>query len=257
MSSPKPVLVVAGFGAGGGTGAAAARAFAKEGYTIALIGRRAGETLLEELKNSGADVRVLPSSRYRLMNTPPFNQHSKIFDPNIHPHNTAFAPRYITLAMASWKPFLDVTPEDIKGVTETNIDGAFAFAHEVITEFKKNEIDPTTGKRGVLIFTGATASIRGNVTTSAFSAGMFALRALSQSLAKEFGKQNIHVAHAIIDGAISTPLSRERRKNPEWEQNEDVRLSPEAIASTYIHLAKQERSAWTWELDLRPAHEKW
>ena len=94
---------------------------------------------------------------------------------------------------------MDVTPEDIKGVTETNIDGAFAFAHEVITEFKKNEIDPTTGKRGVLIFTGATSSIRGNVTTSAFSAGKFALRALSQSLAKEFGKQNIHVAHVGID----------------------------------------------------------
>ncbi|KAE9404198.1 NAD(P)-binding protein [Gymnopus androsaceus JB14] len=254
MSTPKPVLVVTGFGAGGGTGAAAARAFAKEGYTIALIGRRAGETLMEELKNSGADATVFPISSYEYASIQSAFENIRSRYPS--PQYSIRAAVY-NAGHGVRKPFLDVTPEDIKGVTETNIDGAFAFAHEVITEFKKNEIDPTTGKRGVLIFTGATASIRGNITTSAFSVGKFALRALSQSLAKEFGKQNIHVAHAIIDGGISTPLSRERRKNPEWEQNEDARLSPEAIASTYIHLAKQERSAWTWELDLRPAHEKW
>jgi len=99
--------------------------------------------------------------------------------------------------------------------------------------------------------------LRGNVVTSAFSAGKHGVRALSQSLAKEFGKENIHVAHAIIDGGILTDRSRAMKKSEEWEANEDVRLNPDAIAQSYLHLANQERSAWTWELDLRPAHEKW
>ena len=90
------------------------------------------------------------------------------------------------------KGFLDVTERDIQTVVDANINGAFAFSHQVVAEFKKNELDGK-GKRGTLIFTGATASLRGNVTTSIFSAGKFALRALSQSLNKEFGKENIHV----------------------------------------------------------------
>ena len=91
------------------------------------------------------------------------------------------------------KGFLDVTEEDLQVVLDANVNGAFAFAHEVIQAFKRNQIDDL-GKRGTLIFTGATASLRGNVTTSAFAAGKFALRALSQSLNKEFGKENIHVS---------------------------------------------------------------
>ncbi|KAK0468618.1 NAD(P)-binding protein [Armillaria novae-zelandiae] len=155
-----------------------------------------------------------------------------------------------------WKPFLDITPEDVQGVAQTNLEGAFAFSKNVIQTFQVNQVDEK-GKRGSLIFTGATASVRGNVTTSAFSAGKHALRALSQSLTKEFGKQNIHVSHAIIDGGILTDSARGRRNNPEWEQNEDVRLSLDGIAESYLHLIKQPCSAWTWELDLRPAHEKW
>ncbi|KAF9002184.1 hypothetical protein BDQ17DRAFT_1542485 [Cyathus striatus] len=111
------------------------------------------------------------------------------------------------------------------------------------------------GKRGTLLFTGATASLRGNAVTSAFASGKFGTRALSQSLAKEFGKQNIHVAHAIIDGSILTDQSK--NCGPEWEKNEDVRLNADSIASSYLYLVNQDRSAWTWELDLRPAHEKW
>lgn len=95
-----------------------------------------------------------------------------------------------------WKPFLKLTPEEIQESVDTNIVTAFAFSKEVITAFKANAIDEEGGgKRGTLIFTGATASLRGNTTTSAFAAGKFGIRALSQSLAKEFGKENIHVAH--------------------------------------------------------------
>ncbi|THH07724.1 hypothetical protein EW146_g9223, partial [Bondarzewia mesenterica] len=111
------------------------------------------------------------------------------------------------------------------------------------------------GKRGTLLFTGATASLRGNVTTSAFATGKFGLRALAQSLSKEFGKENIHVAHVIIDGGIVTDRSRARGEA--WVNNPDVRLEPDSIAKAYQYLTEQDRSAWTWELDLRPAHEKW
>ncbi len=100
------------------------------------------------------------------------------------------------------KGFLDVTERDIQTVVDADIHGAFAFSHQLITAFKKNELD-TKGKRGTLIFTGATASVRGNVTTSIFSAGKSALRALSQSLNKEFGKENIHVSRCAI-GRVST-----------------------------------------------------
>ncbi|PBK87016.1 NAD(P)-binding protein, partial [Armillaria gallica] len=155
-----------------------------------------------------------------------------------------------------WKPFLDITPEYVQGVTQMNIGGVFACSKNVIQAFQAKQVDKK-GRRGSLIFMGATANVRGNVMTSAFSSGKHALRALSQSLAKEFGKQNIHVSHAIIDGGILTNSTRERHNDPEWEQNEDVRLSPDGIAESYLHLIKQPRSAWMWELDLRPAHEKW
>ena len=96
---------------------------------------------------------------------------------------------------AVWKPFLDITPEEVRECLQVNIEAAFTFSRNAIKIFKENAIDPANGARGTLFFTGATASLRGNVTTSAVAAGKSGLRALSQSLAKEFGKQNIHVAH--------------------------------------------------------------
>ncbi len=92
-----------------------------------------------------------------------------------------------------FKKFLDVTEEDVGKSTQL-VGGAFAFAKQAILTFKGNEIEPETGKRGALLFTGATASLRGGVMTSAFAAAKFAVRALSQSLNKEFGKENIHVS---------------------------------------------------------------
>jgi NAD(P)-dependent dehydrogenase (short-subunit alcohol dehydrogenase family) len=94
-----------------------------------------------------------------------------------------------------WKPFLQVTEDEVDKATDTNFKAAFAFAREAITAFQGQTIDENEGrgKRGTLLFTGATASLRGNTTTAAFSGGKFALRSLSQSLNKEFGKENIHV----------------------------------------------------------------
>ncbi|PBK94193.1 NAD(P)-binding protein [Armillaria gallica] len=249
----KPVAVIAGLGSGSGTGAAAARLFAKEGYAIALVARGADslKALADEINAAGGTATPFPISSYST--TDVNGAHARIHD---HYRGQPIRVALYNATHDVWKPFLDITPEEVQGVTQTNLEGAFAFSKNVIQAFQTNQVDEK-GKRGALIFTGATASVRGNVTTSAFSAGKHALRALSQSLAKEFGRQNIHVSHAIIDGGILTSSARERRNDPKWEQNEDVRLSPDGIAESYLHLIKQPRSAWTWELDLRPAHEKW
>jgi NAD(P)-dependent dehydrogenase (short-subunit alcohol dehydrogenase family) len=93
-----------------------------------------------------------------------------------------------------WKPFLEVKEEEIRDSLDTNVAAAFGFSREAILAFKE-QTENELGKKGTLIFTGATAAIRGNKTTSAFAAGRFGLRALSQSLAKEFGPQGVHVSH--------------------------------------------------------------
>jgi len=98
-----------------------------------------------------------------------------------------------------WKPFLEITPQEVQDSLQTNVAAAFSFSRGAILAFKENkELEEPAGTRGTLIFTGATAATRGNVVTSAFAAGKFGVRALSQSLAKEFGKENIHVAHVSL-----------------------------------------------------------
>jgi NAD(P)-dependent dehydrogenase (short-subunit alcohol dehydrogenase family) len=107
-------------------------------------------------------------------------------------------------------------------------------------------------QHGTIIFTGATASIRGGAGFSAFSGAKAALRMLAQSMARELGPQNIHVAHTVIDGGIDTEFIRSLRPDFEEAKVADKILSPDAIAAQYVALHKQHRSAWTHELDLRP-----
>ena len=103
-----------------------------------------------------------------------------------------------------------------------------------------------------LIFTGATASIKSNALMSSFSTGKYALRALSQSLAKEFGPKGVHVAHAVVDGVIDV----ERTKEWMLEGGPDAKISPAAIAEQYWHLHTQPKSCFTQEIDIRPFCEK-
>jgi len=112
-------------------------------------------------------------------------------------------------------------------------------------------------QRGTIIFTGATASLRGGSGFSAFAGGKHALRALAQSMARELGPQGIHVAHSIIDGAIDTAFIAERFPERYAMKEQDGILDPNAIADAYWMLHTQPRSAWTHELDLRPWLEKW
>ena len=109
---------------------------------------------------------------------------------------------------------------------------------------------------GTIIFTGATASVRGGAGFSAFAGAKFALRALAQSMARELGPKGIHVAHAIIDGAIDTAFIRDNFPERYKLKNMDGILDPDAIADAYFMLHSQPRSAWTQELDLRPWIEK-
>lgn len=111
--------------------------------------------------------------------------------------------------------------------------------------------------RGTIIFTGATASVRGAATYSAFAGAKNALRALTQSMARELGPKNIHIAHVIVDGAIDTKFIREMIPNADELRKDDALLRPDAIAEAYVYLHNQHRSAWTHEMDLRPWREKW
>ncbi len=112
-------------------------------------------------------------------------------------------------------------------------------------------------RAGTIIFTGATASLRGGTGYAAFSGAKGSLRMLAQSMARELGPEGIHVAHSIIDGPIDTAFIRERHPNFDAAQAAELLLSPAAIADAYVMLHRQPRSAWTHELDLRPWGEKW
>lgn len=112
-------------------------------------------------------------------------------------------------------------------------------------------------QRGTIIFTGATASLRGGTGYAAFSGAKGALRMLAQAMARELGPAGIHVAHSIIDGPIDTAFIRERHPDFEAAQAAQLLLSPAAIADAYVVLHKQPKSAWTHELDLRPWGERW
>ncbi|KAI0824414.1 short-chain dehydrogenase/reductase SDR [Trametes gibbosa] len=260
--SARPIIVIAGVGNGSGTGGATARVFSKAGYRVALIARGTDrlKKATEEINQAGGEAVAFPIESYG------YKALTDVFGAiRAHQWPGASSAPEIRAALWNagagvWKPFLEVTEEDLQLTVDANITGAFAFSREIIEAFKKNELDES-GKRGTLIFTGATASLRGNVITSVFAAGKFALRALSQSLNKEFGKQNIHVAHAIIDGGILTDASLARRTDEAarkaYKEDANTRLDPESIAKSYLYLANQDRSAWTWELDLRPAYEKW
>ncbi|KAL1745454.1 hypothetical protein HDZ31DRAFT_63114 [Schizophyllum fasciatum] len=243
----RPLFVVAGCGNGSGTGAAAARAFAKAGYSVALIARGADSlnTLAQEIRSSGGSAAPIPVTGYGPSD---FTQAFAAIDDAFPSAEHVLRAALWNAGHAVFKGFLDTSVEELETTLQTNVVGAFAFSQAVVRKLRVNEPDADAG-RGTLIFTGATAAVRGNVTTSAFAAAKHGLRALSQSLAKEFGKEEIHVSHAIIDGGIYTNNYPGRKYT--------TGLKPEAIAQTYVYLANQDKSAWTWEIDLRPSDEKW
>jgi NAD(P)-dependent dehydrogenase (short-subunit alcohol dehydrogenase family) len=139
---------------------------------------------------------------------------------------------------------LDISPEKFDECFKANCAGAFYAAQQVLPAM-------VDAGRGTVLLTGATAALRGGARFSALAVGKFGLRALAQSMAREFGPQGIHVAHVVVDGQIDTPRVREMSPGRE----DHTMLSPDAIAETYWQLHSQDQTAWTLELDLRPAVE--
>ncbi|THU96812.1 NAD(P)-binding protein [Dendrothele bispora CBS 962.96] len=274
-TSLKPLLVVGGVGNGTGTGAATAKLFARRGYDVSLIARGSDalHRLSEEINKEGrGKATPFPTASYRpndihaaftslskfygLPSSPlPSSSSSSLIKNQTHILRVAL----FNIAYPIFKPFLETSDEDVQKSLEGNVQSAFTFSREVLLRLLENEDvdinstlsrvndsdDVSTNKilggKGTLIFTGATASQRGNTMTSAFAAAKAGNRMLSQSLAKEFGKEGVHVVHGI---KTSTDAGF-------------VRLQPESIAQVYWNVAHQDRSAWTWELDLRPADEQW
>ncbi|WRT64755.1 uncharacterized protein IL334_001689 [Kwoniella shivajii] len=153
----------------------------------------------------------------------------------------------------SLKGFLERDDSDLKDGLESGVVGGWNLSKSLLPMFLSNSPDSTTGAKGTLIFTGATMSLKAGGKFSSLAAGMFARRALAQSLAREFGPQGIHVSHVVIDGIIDTT----RVQGMMGDDKDDRRLKPDDIAQTYLHLVNQPRSAWTHELDIRPDTESW
>ncbi|MBI5862792.1 MAG: SDR family NAD(P)-dependent oxidoreductase [Rhodocyclales bacterium] len=152
---------------------------------------------------------------------------------------------YIHLAgMITLKSFLETTDMEITNNINVNFFSATAISRAVLEKMSQRN-------RGTLIFSGATASIRGGAHSAAFSAGKFALRGFAQSLAREFGPQGIHVAHVVIDGMIEG-LRAQNQFHATWEQC----IEAAAISRLYLDLIDQPKSMWTHELDIRPWNEK-
>jgi NAD(P)-dependent dehydrogenase (short-subunit alcohol dehydrogenase family) len=142
-------------------------------------------------------------------------------------------------------PITEMTAQVYRKVWEMACFGGFLMGREVARRM-------LTRQSGTIIFTGATASLRGGAGFSAFSGAKASLRMLAQSMARELGPKNIHVAHVVIDGGIDTDFIRSIRPDFEAMKANDAVLAPDQIATNYVMLHNQHRSAWTHELDLRP-----
>jgi len=147
------------------------------------------------------------------------------------------------------KPLLEITADQFEKVWRLGCLGGFVFGREAIRHMLPR-------KRGTLLFTGATSALRGGANFAAFAAAKFGLRAVAQSMAREFGPQGIHVATVIVDGAIDMPAIHQRFGDRIKDLPPDGLLSPSAIAETYFQLQQQQRSAWSLEVDVRPYCEK-
>jgi NAD(P)-dependent dehydrogenase (short-subunit alcohol dehydrogenase family) len=233
-------------GAGDATGGAIARAFARDGLT-ACVNRRARnadalEALAVSICEEGLQARAFPgdareeSDMVDLFNT---------VEADVGPVDVAV----FNIGANVNFPITEMTAQVYRKVWEMACFGGFLMGREAARHMLKRG-------RGTIIFTGATASLRGGVGYSGFSGAKAALRMLAQSMARELGPQGIHVAHVVIDGAIDTAFIRERHPEFDKAKAADLVLSPDAIAAQYVMLHHQPRNAWTHELDLRPWGER-
>lgn len=241
MTKDKVCVVI---GAGDATGGAIARRFAREGYAAVVTRRHADKLkgLVDAIEKEGGKVRPFGSDARDE------NQVAELFA-RIEAEIGEIEVFVFNIGGNVRFDIRDTTPRVYRKVWEMTAFAAFLTAREAA-----NAMVPR-GK-GTMLFTGATASLRGGRGFSAFAGGKHAVRALAQSVARELGPQNIHVAHIVVDGAIDTEWIRSNF--PErYDAGPDAVLNPDDIAEAYWQLHRQPRSAWTFEMDLRPWKETW
>jgi NAD(P)-dependent dehydrogenase (short-subunit alcohol dehydrogenase family) len=236
------VAWIAGVGASAGLGAALARRFALEGLTVAVTGRTAArlDAVVAEIRAAGGQAIALPGD---------VTSETELASLAARVRETgALEVAVFNAGNASRAPSLDLTAEQFETAWRVGTLGGFLFGKEAAKAL-------LAAGGGTLLFTGATASLRGRPPFAAFASAKAGLRSLSQSFAREFGPKGVHVAHVIIDGGIDGERLRQSAPQRAAELGDDGLLKPDDIADTYWHLHRQPRSAWSQEIDLRPSSE--
>ncbi|KAK5686834.1 hypothetical protein LTR17_026798 [Elasticomyces elasticus] len=250
------IAVVAGVGPG--TGASVARKFAAA-YPVVLLARNPHnyESLVDEINKSGGKAIGISTD----VSNP--ESLKAAFDKVEQEHKGAPIAAAIFNASGGFvrKPLLDVAVEDFEAGYQVSVadracdgsKGAFLFSQHTLPGLLKHVEDKNAEHPPILIFTGATASVKANALMSGFASAKFALRALSTSIAKEFAPQGVHVAHVIIDGAIDIPQTNHWLK----DMPPEAKISADDIADAYWNLSTQSKRCFTNEIDIRPMLEKW
>jgi len=220
-------------GAGSGLSASLARALAREGIKVALASRSTGD--LEALvKETGARAFSCDAAERAQVEKLFAEVEASNGTPDIVIYNASFRTR---------GPFVELDPLDVEKSLAVTAYGAFLVAQQAARRMLPK-------KHGAILLTGASAGVKGYPQSAPFAMGKFALRGLAQSMARELSPQGIHVAHVVVDGGIRSA------HRPDPDDRPDSTLDPDAIAESYMHLIHQPRSAWAWEIEVRPWVEK-
>ena len=220
-------------GAGSGLSAALARALAADGIKVALAARST-EDLAPLAKETGAQTFACDASKRAQVEALFAALDAQFGAPEIAIYNASFRTR---------GALLELDPADVEQALAVTAYGGFLVGQQAARRMLPN-------KRGAIVFTGASASVKGYAQSAPFAMGKFALRGLAQSMARELGPQGIHVAHVVVDGGIRSA------RRPTSADHPDAMLDPDAIAECYLFLLTQPRSSWTWEIEVRPWVEK-
>jgi NAD(P)-dependent dehydrogenase (short-subunit alcohol dehydrogenase family) len=231
MADYKSVLIV---GAGSGLSASLARLFAAGGMRVGLVARD-GDKLGPLCFDTGAEIGFAYDAAQA-------DEVVRLFEHVDREMGGVDVVIYNASARARG-PLIDLAPADVERALMVSAFGGFLVAQQAAKRMLKKGF-------GAILFTGASASVKGYPQSAPFAMGKFALRGLAQSLARELHPQNIHIGHFVIDGGIRNPGRVEPADRP------DSMLDPDAIAGAYWNFLRQNRSAWSWEIELRPWVEK-
>jgi NAD(P)-dependent dehydrogenase (short-subunit alcohol dehydrogenase family) len=241
MNQNQTALIV---GAGSGLSASLARLFAKEGFHVALAARETEKLAPLTKEIQGLALKCDATSKAQV--DAAFDAVERQWGvPDLVVYNASFRTR---------GPVAELVPKDVERALAVCAFAGFLVGQAAAKRMlARGSAAPDTARQGAgaIFFTGASASVKGYAQSAPFAMGKFALRGLAQSMARELAPKNIHVAHFVIDGGIQAGTDARAA-----ERGEDGMLLPDEIAKSYLALYRQHRSAWSWELELRPWVEK-